>query len=298
MIAATATKIQFGNEVGLAAVTEAFNLGFQDYRYGTVFSPEQMEVFLHRSQVALEDCAVLVADDGAQRPGPIGLALLGLQGASAWCGGLAVAPEARRLGGGRRLMQAIQQRAAAADAHEIWLEVLADNERAEALYQSLGYETVRLLEVWERQPATGHPVAEIAGEGLLRPVPVDQVLDRIFTLQPVRPAWQRSAPLVRSWRERLQALQLVDDAGLALGHLLWQPLPGDPTERGRIVALGVEAGAPGGTTEQLLAGFAVAHDGIAVSLLNEPAGSIWSPALAATGFAVIERQHEMRLGLG
>jgi hypothetical protein len=48
----------------------------------------------------------------------------------------------------------------------------------------------------------------------------------------------------------------------------------------------------------LLAGFAVTHDGITVSLLNEPAGSIWSPALVATGFAVSERQHEMRLGLG
>lgn len=50
---------------------------------------------------------------------------------------VAVRPEARRIGAGRRLMAALERRAVGAEA--AWLEVRADNEAGIGLYAALGY---------------------------------------------------------------------------------------------------------------------------------------------------------------
>jgi ribosomal-protein-alanine N-acetyltransferase len=52
---------------------------------------------------------------------------------------LAVAPEARRLGFGRRLVGAFLDRSRRLGAENAFLEVAADNLAATALYQSLGF---------------------------------------------------------------------------------------------------------------------------------------------------------------
>ncbi len=55
---------------------------------------------------------------------------------------LAVAPEARRHGLGRTLVTALLAEAASRGAHEVFLEVRADNPNARALYDSLGFEQI------------------------------------------------------------------------------------------------------------------------------------------------------------
>src|SRR5205085_1520052 len=70
--------------------------------------------------------------------------LLGVRGDRGWIGGLGVVPAARRRGLGRALMEAVLAEA----PPEVTLEVIEQNEAAIRLYEDLGFERVRLLEVW------------------------------------------------------------------------------------------------------------------------------------------------------
>ena len=54
--------------------------------------------------------------------------------------GIAILPEARGLGGGRALLEAIVEHGRACGAHKLELEVWSDNARAIALYASAGFE--------------------------------------------------------------------------------------------------------------------------------------------------------------
>jgi [ribosomal protein S18]-alanine N-acetyltransferase len=55
---------------------------------------------------------------------------------------LAVAPNARRQGLGRRIMNALLEEARLRGVREVFLEVRADNPTARALYDSLGFEQI------------------------------------------------------------------------------------------------------------------------------------------------------------
>ena len=73
-----------------------------------------------------------------------GLVNLGVRDDRGWIGGLGVVPSARRRGLGRALMEAVL-----ADAPPVvTLEVLEQNEGARRLYEALGFEAVRMLEIW------------------------------------------------------------------------------------------------------------------------------------------------------
>jgi len=73
-----------------------------------------------------------------------GLANLAIRGDRGWIGGIAVVPEQRRNGVGRALMEAVLELA----PPTVLLEVIEANEPAIRLYESLGFEKTRVLEVW------------------------------------------------------------------------------------------------------------------------------------------------------
>jgi GNAT superfamily N-acetyltransferase len=73
-----------------------------------------------------------------------GIVNLGVRGDRGWIGGLGVVPSARRTGLGRALMEAVLEAA----PPTVTLEVLEQNEPAIALYEQLGFERVRMLEIW------------------------------------------------------------------------------------------------------------------------------------------------------
>ena len=93
---------------------------------------------------------------------PVGLVNVGLRGASAWIGGMGVVPSERRAGIGEALMQAAHEAAAARGVAEVWLEVITSNTPAIRLYEKLGYEQIRDLEVWEIEAAPGPSTAREA----------------------------------------------------------------------------------------------------------------------------------------
>jgi GNAT superfamily N-acetyltransferase len=73
-----------------------------------------------------------------------GLCNLAVRGDRGWIGGIAVVPEQRRHGVGRALMEAVLELA----PPTVLLEVIEANEPAIKLYESLGFEKTRVLEVW------------------------------------------------------------------------------------------------------------------------------------------------------
>jgi len=90
-----------------------------------------------------------------------GLCNLAIRGDRSWIGGIAVVPEARRNGVGRALMEAVLELAPAT----VLLEVIEANEPAIRLYESLGFERTRVLEVWRVEAP--HVAAESVEPSLL-----------------------------------------------------------------------------------------------------------------------------------
>jgi GNAT superfamily N-acetyltransferase len=74
----------------------------------------------------------------------VGVCNLGVREERAWIGGLGVVPAERRHGVGRALMDAVLDAAPPL----VTLEVIEQNESAIKLYEDLGFERTRVLEVW------------------------------------------------------------------------------------------------------------------------------------------------------
>lgn len=73
-----------------------------------------------------------------------GFCNLAVRGERSWIGGIGVVPAARRQGLGRALMEAVLELA----PPTVTLEVLEQNEPAIRLYEALGFERTRMLDVW------------------------------------------------------------------------------------------------------------------------------------------------------
>ena len=78
----------------------------------------------------------------------VGLGNLGVRGEEAWIGGVGVVVAAPRTGVGEALIGALHEQARERGIRRVWLEVIVENTGAFALYEKLGYRTVRDVEVW------------------------------------------------------------------------------------------------------------------------------------------------------
>jgi ribosomal protein S18 acetylase RimI-like enzyme len=205
----------------------------------------------------------------ARRDGePVGLGNLGLRGQDAWIGGVGVVPAARRSGIGEALMHALHDEARARDVQRVWLEVIVENTEAFALYEKLGYRTIRDVAVWSL------PAAE-EGSSVAREVSAAEAHARIDELGSARDAWQRADETVENYGD---ARGLVTDTGAALYRT------------GGAVQLLQVAGEAGPLLQDLQR-----LGNVTVLNLSEddPAAS----ALRSLGAKVVVRQHEMVLEL-
>jgi len=123
----------------LAELAETFTAGYEGYPTPMsidadllAFMAEHYDYDFSRSRVAL---------DGDER---IGLANLGVRGDRGWIGGVGVVASARRKGVGRALMEALLE----VGPPVVQLEVMEENDAARLLYERLGFERLRVLEVW------------------------------------------------------------------------------------------------------------------------------------------------------
>jgi ribosomal protein S18 acetylase RimI-like enzyme len=205
----------------------------------------------------------------------VGLANLAVRGHRGWVGGIGVVPRARRLGVAEALMTELLEAARARDVHRVTLEVIEQNEPAQRLYEKLGFETTRELEIWS--------LAQSETTAKVRDVALEDARARIRELRGAAEPWQREDETVTY-------------------YATLEPPPG---------GVGVDGGAAvyresdAGLQLVQIAGDAVACRALlealrsrgSVGLLNLPKGDPAGRALRELGGECAFRQREMALAL-
>jgi ribosomal protein S18 acetylase RimI-like enzyme len=249
----SAAGFELGRLAGLfTAAYEGYAIPFSIDERTLAFMVQAYDLDLQASQVALIDGV------------PVALANLGVRGERGWIGGIGVTPFARRQGIAERLMRAVLDEARILGVREVWLEVLVQNEPAIRLYEKLGFEDVRGLDVWILDSAAG---GTPAGE-----TSVEAAHERIRSLRLATEPWQRddgtlarlrqlepapegfvsgdAALIVRRTPQAVSVIQIAGDAAAtaelltaqrALGAVNVLNLPGDEPATDALRALGGRA---------------------------------------------------------
>jgi GNAT superfamily N-acetyltransferase len=264
----------------LDALAAIFTRAFEGYYYPLGLTAPLFAAKVRIESIDLHHTLVLLAGDE-----PIGIAVLGLRGERAWCGGFGVAQPFRGRGLAGRLIAAMLGQAREAGARECALEVLARNERAVKAYARAGFQVARDLRVLEwRAPAEREPAAEAA----LAEVAPARLLERFAELHAVPAAWQRDLPslLVRA---KMTGLTLVASAAQPAAYAL---VSATPDGRANIQDCGA-----GDSAQALALLKALQQRYPRIVSVNEPADSPLAPAFDAAGFVETDRQHEMIIAL-
>jgi GNAT superfamily N-acetyltransferase len=243
---------------------ELFNAAYEGYLVPfhvdeamLVFMDDAFDIDVEASRVAFRDGKA------------VGLGNLGVRGEDAWIGGVGVVPSARRSGVGEALMQALHDQARGHGVRRVRLEVIVENTGAFALYEKLGYRTVRDVEVWSL------PLS-VSEQTEAEDVPAEDAHARIRELRDGREPWQRADGTLAHYGD---ARGLVTGTGATVYR-----------QSGENVQVVQIAGEP----EPLLRALRTLGP---ASVLNLPEDDPAAPALRELGASVVVRQHEMLLGL-
>src|SRR5829696_8107769 len=134
----------------LDALGDIFTRSFENYFYPRTTTAATLSARVRIEQIDLYRSLVMqVGDDLA------GIALLGLRGDRAWCGGFGVMLPFRGRGLAHALATAMLEQARQAGARGCGLEVLTRNQRALNTYARAGFQPLRDLQVleWHRPQA-------------------------------------------------------------------------------------------------------------------------------------------------
>lgn len=162
------------------AVVAAFNEAFSDYAVRFSMTAPQLREICTRRAVVFD--LSIGAFDGDRLAG---FTLNGFDDGTAYDSGTGVVPSHRRQGLARRMMEQVMPRLRGAGARRYVLEVIESNSRAIALYESLGFTTIRTLTCWN-YANHGSDAADI------RPI-----ADFPDEFRDVEPTWQNSAAAIR-----------------------------------------------------------------------------------------------------
>ncbi len=187
--------------LSLAEQTELFNAGYEEYVIPMRLNDETALQWMIDSFDIDRDASRIALRDGE----PLGFANLAIRGDEAWVGGVGVVPAARRQGIGELLMDALHEEARARGIARIWLEVIEQNEAAFRLYEKLGYDVTRRLEVWT--------LPKGSETGNTRDVPAEQAHARVRELRTTREPWQRADATLAHFTD---ALGIESDTGAAV----------------------------------------------------------------------------------
>lgn len=240
------------------AAYEGYLLPFHVDEAMLAFMDDAFDIDVDASRIAVREQAA------------IGLANLGVRGEDGWIGGVGVVPAARRAGVGEALMRAVHEQARERRIRRVWLEVIVENTSAVALYEKLGYRTVRDVEVWTLPLSVSERCeAEDASSEVAHA--------RIRELRAGREPWQRADETLAHYGD---ARGLVTDSGAAVYRRA--------EENVQLIQIAGEA-------DPLLRALRILGP---VSILNLPEDDPAASAFRTLGATTVVRQHEMLFDVG
>jgi GNAT superfamily N-acetyltransferase len=252
-------ELRSARALSLSERAELFNAAYEGYLLPFHVDERQLAFMADAFDFDL-DASRIAYRDGQ----PVGLANLGVRSEDAWIGGVGVVTGARRSGVGEALMRALHEQARERGVQRVWLEVIVENTGAFALYEKLGYEPVRDVEVWTLPGADGdHAGREVS------PAELEARLSGRHE------PWQRADGTLSNYDD-VRALVTDDGAMLFCVRSTAQ--------------LQQYAGEP----EPLLRALRTFGD---VYVLNLPVDDPAASVLRELGGSVVVRQHEMLLEL-
>jgi GNAT superfamily N-acetyltransferase len=256
--------LRSARSLALPEYTALFNAAYEGYLVPFQIDESTATAMIDAFDLDADASRIAYCDGEA-----LGLGNLGVRGEDAWIGGIGVVPEARRSGVGETLMRALHDQARERGIRRVWLEVIVENTGAFALYEKLGYRTVRDVQVWSlplsvSEQSNAEHVSAADAHALIR------------TLRTEREPWQRADRTVENYGD---ARGLATAEGAALYRQ-----PGDNVQLLQIA----------GKAEPLLRALRVLG---AVSILNLPEEDPATEAFRALGGSIPVSQHEMLLEL-
>jgi ribosomal protein S18 acetylase RimI-like enzyme len=244
-------------------MTSLFNAGYEGYVIPFQLDEAALRWMIESFDIDLDASRVALRDGE-----PAGFANLALRGDQAWIGGVGVIATARRHGIAEQLMRAVHEEARARGVAKMWLEVIEQNDAAYKLYEKLGYDVVREVEVWTLS-------ADVAN-GSAHEVAAGEAHARIRALRNGREPWQRAD-------ETLEHLGDVRGLETAAGAALF-----------RMTGVAQLLQITAADSEELLR--TLRQHGT-VSMLNLPVDDPVADSLRALGASIAVRQREMVLDL-
>jgi ribosomal protein S18 acetylase RimI-like enzyme len=197
--------LRFLGENDFDTLLDAFNDSFSDYLVPFHLTAPQLREISARRGVVLELSPAFF--DGSR------IVAFTLNALGTWNGvpraydsGTGVVPSHRRHGLARQLLEASFPALRTRGAEQMILEVLEPNERAAALYRSLGFEVTRTLDCWRYSGAAALDAE--AREIAIDDVPVEYA--------DVAPSWQNSLQCLRRSGDGRRAIAV--DGGYAIVH--------------------------------------------------------------------------------
>jgi ribosomal protein S18 acetylase RimI-like enzyme len=264
--------IRAADSLPLEELAAIFTAGFEGYVVPIQVDAEALATMVHAFDLDLG--ASRVAFVGEE---PAGFALLGIRGDEGWIGGMGVRTADRRRGRGLALMEALLGEARDRGIRTVRLEVIDSNEGARRLYERLGFEHFRDVEVWTLAADVERAPAREAG--------LDDALARIRALRTAPEPWQRADGTIERLRESDRPVHAIADDGAALVYRV----------SGAAVSL-LQMGVESEDTAVDLIRAARAAGG-SLHALNIPVGDAASRALRELGGRADFRQHELALSL-
>ena len=278
---ADALRLVSARSLDPAELVRVFNLGFSDYLVPMQMDEAALADHIANNDIDLECSRVAVDVE------PVGFALVARRGTEAWIGGMGTSPAYRRIGLGARTLTAAIEAAAAVGVAAVWLEVLEDNAPAIGLYERLGFERVRHLEIWSLPPGGGRePINPVEHRGL----DVDAAHAWIAGHRAGREPWQRADASIVRMRERGTPLTGVAVrrgeaiAGAAICLI----------QHGLVRVLQIAAVDQAAARDLVVA----AAQELTLRLANVPGDDVFAGVLRDLGASLEVAQHEMRLNVG
>lgn len=243
--------------------------------YAGYWHPIQVDAAALRRMVALYDLDLESSHVALVDGTPVGVALLGVRGEEAWLGGMGVLPERRGAGIGELLVRRLVETARDHGVRRVRLEVLEQNAPARAIYERVGFTSLRSVGIWRLDAP---PPGPVAGEA--------DLADTAATLYAVEAdaPWQRSPGTV----ERMRSLDLpLRAVARGRGNAIVS-IAGDSA------SLLLADAASRAEADALLA-HPFAHGAASLLWLNAPDTGIVTDAMRAAGARRLGIQEELEL---